>query len=135
MRRRAFDHIQKLSFGFFDNQKTGHLVGRVTKDLEEVGEVAHHGPEDAFIAIMTLVGAFALMFYIEPKLALITALIVRSPVSSPPAMVAGWLALGAASSVASVSSTPGSKKTLAASGWCRPSPMKITNAPCLPATT
>jgi ATP-binding cassette subfamily B protein len=76
MRRRAFDHIQKLSFGFFDNQKTGHLVGRVTKDLEEVGEVAHHGPEDAFIAVMTLVGAFALMFYIEPKLALITALIV-----------------------------------------------------------
>jgi len=76
MRRRAFDHIQKLSFGFFDNQKTGHLVGRVTKDLEEVGEVAHHGPEDAFIAIMTLVGAFALMFAIEPKLALLTALIV-----------------------------------------------------------
>ncbi len=76
MRRRAFDHIQKLSFSFFDNQKTGHLVGRVTKDLEEVGEVAHHGPEDAFIAIMTLVGAFALMFAIEPQLALITALIV-----------------------------------------------------------
>ena len=76
MRRRAFDHIQKLSFSFFDNQKTGHLVGRVTKDLEEVGEVAHHGPEDAFIAIMTLVGAFALMFAIEPQLALITALVV-----------------------------------------------------------
>lgn len=76
MRRRAFDHIQKLSFSFFDNQKTGHLVGRVTKDLEEVGEVAHHGPEDAFIAIMTLIGAFALMFAIEPQLALITALIV-----------------------------------------------------------
>ena len=44
MRRRAFDHLQKLSFRFYDEQKTGHLVARVTKDLEEIGEVAHHGP-------------------------------------------------------------------------------------------
>lgn len=76
LRRLSFDHLQKLSFTFFDNQKTGHLVGRVTKDLEEIGEVAHHGPEDAFIAIMTFVGAFALMFYVNPQLALITAVIV-----------------------------------------------------------
>ena len=58
MRRKAFDHLQKLSFRFFDNQKTGHLVARVTKDLEEIGEVAHHGPEDLFIAVMTFIGAF-----------------------------------------------------------------------------
>ena len=76
MRRRSFDHLQKLSFGFYDNQKTGHLVGRVTKDLEEIGEVAHHGPEDLFIAVMTLVGAFALMFAVNPQLAFITAIIV-----------------------------------------------------------
>ncbi|MGC4192657.1 MAG: ABC transporter ATP-binding protein [Thermomicrobiales bacterium] len=76
MRRKSFDHLQKLSFSFFDNQKTGHLVGRVTKDLEEIGEVAHHGPEDLFIAVMTFIGAFLLMFAIEPKLALITAVIV-----------------------------------------------------------
>jgi ATP-binding cassette subfamily B protein len=76
LRRRSFDHIQKLSFRFFDNQKTGHLVGRITKDLEDIGEVAHHGPEDAFIAVMTIIGAFALMFAIHPQLALITALIV-----------------------------------------------------------
>ena len=74
MRRKAFDHLQKLSFGFFDNQKTGHLVARLTKDLEEIGEVAHHGPEDVFIAVMTLLGAFALMFAVNAKLALITAL-------------------------------------------------------------
>ncbi len=43
MRRKAFEHLQTLSFGFFDNQKTGHLVARLTKDLEEIGEVAHHG--------------------------------------------------------------------------------------------
>jgi len=76
MRRRAFDHLQKLSFRFYDEQKTGHLVARVTKDLEEVGEVAHHGPEDLFIAIMTFLGAFALMATVNPTLALITALIV-----------------------------------------------------------
>ncbi|MFC7053421.1 ABC transporter ATP-binding protein [Hansschlegelia quercus] len=76
MRRRAFEHLQKLSFGFFDNQKTGHLVGRLTKDLEEIGEVAHHGPEDLFIAVMTLIGAFALMFSVNVQLALLTAAIV-----------------------------------------------------------
>src|SRR6478609_7754180 len=76
MRRKAFDHLQKLSFSFFDNQKTGHLVARLTKDLEEIGEVAHHGPEDLFIAIMTLFGAFVLMFMVNPKLALITAVLV-----------------------------------------------------------
>src|SRR5690606_16667182 len=76
MRRRSFDHLQKLSFSFFDNNKTGHLLARVTKDLEEIGEIAHHGPEDLFVAVMTFLGAFALMFWVNPQLALITALVV-----------------------------------------------------------
>ena len=76
MRRLAFSHIQKLSFRYFDNQKTGHLVGRLTKDLEEIGEVAHHGPEDLFIAVMTFLGAFALMLSINVQLALLTAVVV-----------------------------------------------------------
>lgn len=76
MRARAFDHLQKLSFGYFDNNKTGHLVARLTKDLEEIGEIAHHGPEDLFIAIMTFIGAFLLMLFIHPPLAMITAVIV-----------------------------------------------------------
>jgi ATP-binding cassette subfamily B protein len=76
MRRLAFDHLQKLSFRYFDNQKTGHLVGRLTKDLEEIGEVAHHGPEDLFIAIMTFIGAFLLMLSVNVELALITAAVV-----------------------------------------------------------
>ncbi len=75
MRRRAFDHLQKLSFSFYDNSKTGNLITHVTKDLEDVGEVAHHGPEDLFIALMTFAGAFALMFLINVKLALLTAVI------------------------------------------------------------
>ena len=76
MRRKIFDHLQKLSFRFYDNQKTGRLVARVTKDLEDVGEVAHHGPEDAFVAVMTFLGAFVLMFTLNPKLALLTLLVV-----------------------------------------------------------
>ncbi|MGE8941332.1 ABC transporter ATP-binding protein [Leptospira interrogans] len=76
MRAKAFDHLQKLSFRFFDNTQTGHLITHVTKDLEEVGEIAHHGPEDVFIAIMTFVGAFALMFWVQWKLALISAIVV-----------------------------------------------------------
>lgn len=76
LRRKSFDHLQKLSFRFYDNQKTGHLVARVTKDLEDVGEVAHHGPEDLFIAVMTFAGAFALMFYVNAQLALLTTLVV-----------------------------------------------------------
>ena len=76
MRRQAFDHLQKLSFRFFDGQKTGHLVARVTKDLEEIGEVAHHGPEDLFIALMTLAGAFVLMLFVHWPLALVTAAVV-----------------------------------------------------------
>lgn len=76
MRRKMFDHIQKLSFRFFDNNKTGHLVGRVTNDLNEIGELAHHGPEDIFIAVMTLVGSFTLMAYINLELALLTFIII-----------------------------------------------------------
>lgn len=80
MRRRAFDHIQKLSWSFFDRQRTGHMVARVTRDLEEIGEVAHHGPEDLFVAVMTFVGAFVLMLLIHPPLALMTAVIVPATV-------------------------------------------------------
>jgi ATP-binding cassette subfamily B protein len=76
LRRRAFDHLMRLSFRFYDGQKTGHLVGRMTKDLEEIGEVAHHGPEDLLIAVLTFLGAFALMVYVNPALALIAGLVV-----------------------------------------------------------
>ena len=76
LRRRAFDHLQKLSFRFFDNQKTGHLVSRLTTDLVDVGEVAHHGPEDLIIALLTFLGAFVLMVQISLPLALVAALVV-----------------------------------------------------------
>ncbi|ACS99104.1 ABC transporter ATP-binding protein [Paenibacillus sp. JDR-2] len=76
MRRKLFDHVQKLSFRFFDNTKTGHLISRMTNDLFEIGEVAHHGPEDMFIAVMTLMGAFGIMAYINLPLTIMTFIVV-----------------------------------------------------------
>ncbi|CNH97442.1 ABC transporter ATP-binding protein [Yersinia pekkanenii] len=76
MRRQAFSHLQKLSFSYYDNMKTGHIITHVTKDLEEVGEIAHHGPEDLFIAVMTFIGAFILMASVHLPLAMLTIIIV-----------------------------------------------------------
>ena len=87
MRARAFDHLTRLGWRWYDRARTGKLVARVTRDLEEIGEVAHHGPEDAFIAVMTFAGAFVLMFLVHPTLALIVALIV-------PAMMAVLIVAG-----------------------------------------
>ena len=76
MRQELFNHVQKQSFRFFDNTKTGHIMSRITNDLFDIGEFAHHGPEDFFIAIMTFVGAFIIMFTVNPTLAILVAVIV-----------------------------------------------------------
>lgn len=76
MREDLFHHVQKQSFRFFDNTKTGHIMTRITTDLFEIGELAHHGPEDLFIAVMTFVGAFWIMLTINVKLALVILFIV-----------------------------------------------------------
>ncbi len=76
MRQELFNHMQKQSFRFFDNMKTGNIMSRITNDLFDIGEFAHHGPEDFFIAIMTFVGAFLLMFNINSQLALIVLVMV-----------------------------------------------------------
>ncbi|HSP21956.1 MAG TPA: ABC transporter ATP-binding protein [Planococcus sp. (in: firmicutes)] len=76
MREELFTHVQRQSFRFFDNIKTGHVMSRITNDLFDIGELAHHGPEDFFIAIMTFFGAFGIMFWINPKLALVTLIVI-----------------------------------------------------------
>lgn len=76
MRQDLFHHVQRQSFRFFDNTKTGHIMSRITNDLFDIGEFAHHGPEDLFIALMTFVGAFALMFNINFQLTVIILIIV-----------------------------------------------------------
>ena len=76
IRNDLYSHIQYLSYRYFDNTKTGKLLTRLTNDLMNIGEMAHHGPEDLFIAIMTLLGAFGIMFWINPELAIISFVIV-----------------------------------------------------------
>lgn len=76
MREELFQHVQKQSFRYFDNTKTGHIMSRFTNDLFDIGELAHHGPEDMFIAVMTFVGAFWIMLTINVNLALVILLIV-----------------------------------------------------------
>lgn len=72
MRSDLFAHLQKLSFSYFDNTKTGHIVSRISNDLFNVSEIAHHGPEDFFISLFTLLGAFSCMFYLNTPLAFVT---------------------------------------------------------------
>ena len=71
MRREIFAHMQKLPFSFFDNNKTGALMSRVVNDLMEIAELAHHGPEDLFLSIVLLIGAFIMMSMINIYLTLI----------------------------------------------------------------
>lgn len=76
MRRELYEHYQKQSYAYFDNTKTGELMSRITTELFEVSELAHHGPEDIFITVMTLVGAFILMYNTHTQLAIITILLI-----------------------------------------------------------
>lgn len=72
MRNELFAHLQRLSFGYFDRTKTGHMMSRITNDLFIIAEVAHHGPEDFLISLATIVGSYVLMFIYSPPLALIS---------------------------------------------------------------
>lgn len=76
MRKDLFNHIHKLSFSYFDNTKTGHIMSRIVNDLNEISELAHHGPEDLFIATVTLLGSFIILLSLHWPLALITFSIV-----------------------------------------------------------
>lgn len=71
MRRDLFEHLQTLSFDYFDNIKTGHLMSRIVNDLREISELAHHGPEDLFISLVMLIGSFIILTTIEWRLTLI----------------------------------------------------------------
>jgi ATP-binding cassette subfamily B protein len=71
MRRDLFEHLQTLSFDYFDNVKTGHIMSRIVNDLREISELAHHGPEDLFLSLVMLIGSFIILSMIEWKLTLI----------------------------------------------------------------
>lgn len=71
MRSDIFGHYQKLTFAFYDNQKVGHLLSRITSDLFDISELLHHGPEDLVISIIKIIGSFIILLMVNVKLALI----------------------------------------------------------------
>lgn len=71
MRGDIFGHYQKLTFAFYDNQKVGHLLSRITSDLFDISELLHHGPEDLVISIIKIIGSFAILMTVNIKLAMI----------------------------------------------------------------
>ncbi len=76
IRETLFTHMQELGFDFFDHNRTGQLMSRLTSDLFEITELAHHGPEDLFISLVTIAGALVVMFSIEWRLALVVCFII-----------------------------------------------------------
>lgn len=76
MRNEIFSHYQKLSFAFYDNQKVGHLLSRITSDLFDISELLHHGPEDILISVIKLFGAMVILVNINWKMALICMTVV-----------------------------------------------------------
>ncbi|SFN69556.1 ABC transporter ATP-binding protein [Proteiniclasticum ruminis] len=76
MRKDMFSHLQKLSFKYYDETKTGHIMSRLVNDLNEISELAHHGPEDIFISGLMLLGSFGLLLTVNVKLTLIVFAVV-----------------------------------------------------------
>mgnify|MGYP001255158683 FL=1 len=84
MRRDLFSHLQTLSFKFYDNHRTGHLMSRIVNDLNEIAELSHHGPEDLFLSAIMLVGSFFMLIRVQWRLAVVVYLLVP---------IMGWFAI------------------------------------------
>lgn len=76
MRNDIFSHLQKLSFSYYDNNKTGQLMSRIVNDLFDISELAHHGPEEIFISLIKIIGSFVILMTIDVKLTLLTFILV-----------------------------------------------------------
>ncbi len=76
MRKDLFSHLQTLSLKFYDNNRVGYLMSRIVNDLNDISELAHHGPEEIFISVITLLGSFIIMLSMNWVLALSTFLMV-----------------------------------------------------------
>ena len=76
LRETVYRHLQSMSFSYYDNQKTGHIISRLTNDIFDISEFAHHGPEDLFISVIILIGSFIAMMQSNILLTIIIFLIV-----------------------------------------------------------
>ena len=121
MRRDAFAHLQRLSHTYYNNTKVGQIMGRITNDLFDVTEFAHHCPEEFFIAAIKIVASFVILCGASVPLTLVVFVCV------PLMMIVSVrlnLRLSASSVSRLVSSTPPSRTACWASGWSRPLPPK-----------
>ena len=76
IRRDLFRHMQELGYDFYDRNRTGQLMSRLTSDLFDITELAHHGPEDIFISTLTIIGALVIMYSIQWRLALVLTIMI-----------------------------------------------------------
>ncbi|HWR60027.1 MAG TPA: ABC transporter ATP-binding protein, partial [Clostridia bacterium] len=76
MRNDIFNHLQKLSFSYYDNNKTGQLMSRIVNDLFDISELAHHGPEEVFISLIKIIGSFIILLTINVRLTIITFILI-----------------------------------------------------------
>lgn len=80
MRRDIFAHMQRLSFSYYDRNRTGVLLGRITNDLFEIVELAHHGPENILTCTLTIIGAVVILLFINPKLTLVLIILLPAAI-------------------------------------------------------
>ncbi len=78
MRQQLFEHYEKLSFSYYDQNNTGQMMSKLVSDLFDITEMAHHGPENLFISLVKIVGAFAFLFYIQPRMALVLLVLLAA---------------------------------------------------------
>ncbi len=76
MRQQLFDHYEKLSFSYYDQNNSGQMMSKLVSDLFDISEFAHHGPENLFISLVKIVGSFVFLFLINWRLAIVLALLV-----------------------------------------------------------
>lgn len=76
MRQQLFDHYEELSFSYYSQNNSGQMMSKLVSDLFDISEFAHHGPENLFISLVKIIGAFIFLFFINKKLALPLILLV-----------------------------------------------------------
>lgn len=90
MRQELFEHYQKLSFSFYDRERVGQLMSRISNDLLALSELYHHGPEDIAISLLKFFGASAILWYLEPSITFVILVSVPFAVFMPYILIAVW---------------------------------------------
>ena len=125
LRNELFAHMQKLSFSYYDNQKTGQIMSRITNDLFDIAELYHHGPEDLLISAAKLIGSFIILMTINSRLTLIVFSFVPVMFFLPIITTGRCAGLSGRTGPKWRRLMPGSRIASPGCGWSSPLPMKI----------